>query len=54
MLSGELNLNGDFLNFDSDEEYKWFLNGLEYSKEEWFSKLTKEELTIALANPENF
>ena len=30
------------------------LNGIEYSKEEWFSKLTQEQLAIALANPENF
>ena len=32
----------------------WFLNGFAYSKEEWFSKLTKEQLTLALANPDNF
>lgn len=32
----------------------WFLVGSEYSKEEWFSLLTPEQLTIALANPENF
>ena len=32
----------------------WYLKGIEYSKEEWFSKLTKEQLTVALANPDNF
>ena len=32
----------------------WHLYGLEYSKEEWFSLLTEEQLAIALANPENF
>ena len=32
----------------------WYLNGVSYSKEEWFSKLTPEQLAIALANPENF
>ena len=32
----------------------WFLNGLEYSKEEWFNKLTIKQRAVALANPENF
>ena len=32
----------------------YYLNGSYFNKEEWFSKLTKEELAIALANPENF
>lgn len=32
----------------------WFLFGTNYSVEEWFEQLTKEQLTIALANPENF
>ena len=32
----------------------WYLNGIEYSKEEWFKQLTQEQLAIALANPENF
>ena len=32
----------------------WRLNGTKYSKEEWFEQLTKEQLAVALANPENF
>ena len=32
----------------------WYLNGTRYSKEEWFSKLTPEQLAIALGNTENF
>lgn len=33
---------------------QWFLNGIRYPKEEWFSLLTEEQLAIALSNPENF
>ena len=52
--------NGDLHRVDgpaitrSSGEKTWAINGITYLKEEWFSKLTKEQLTIALANPENF
>lgn len=36
------------------EPYHWVLNDIEYTKEEWFSLLTEEQLAIALSNPENF
>ena len=38
----------------SNGDKLYYLDGKGYSKEEWFSKLTKEQLAVALANPENF
>ena len=35
-------------------EIAWALDGVEYSKEEWFLLLTPEQRAIALSNPENF
>ena len=32
----------------------YYLNGIPYFKEKWFKQLTKEELAVALANPEIF
>ena len=32
----------------------YYLNGINYSKEEWFSKLTPEQRAVALSNQENF
>ena len=51
--SRRLSLTGDVLNFNS-KGYKWFLGGEEYQKEEWFNRLTQEQLAIALSNTENF
>lgn len=51
---GELHReDGPALNY-FDNSKGWGLDGVIYSKEEWFSKLTPEQLAIALANPENF
>ena len=33
---------------------QWYLENKWLTKESWFNKLTKEQLVIALANPENF
>ena len=46
-------LDGPAFIYDS-EDPGWFIKGEEYSKEEWFSLLTEDQLAIALSNPENF
>ena len=42
------------VNYGYDEYLEWHLNGINYSRDEWFLLLTEEQLAIALANPENF
>ena len=32
----------------------WALNGTIFSKEDWMSRLTEEQLTVALSNQDNF
>ena len=45
--------DGPAITYKDVDKY-WYLNGFHYTKEEWFKQLTKEQLAVALANPENF